>query len=181
MAGCSKTEGEYNMKDVEIRHFEIDESFITNSKNGSYEIIEPLWWSVSIYDGEDKYNADLSEFSIEQRYIFAITWYIAEVNNGGHDQLYFNSTGIVTEDALNGFKELGLTVNYNILKESFDLMEGLPSKDREKRQEQLEKLEPIFDDLDNRFYDTACEQTLMDYIIRNSSKFYFSGTVEIPN
>jgi hypothetical protein len=63
-------------------------------------VIDPLWWSVSIHDGPKKYEADLGHFSYPQRYIFAIQWYVAEVNNGGHNQFFFNSTGIVWKDAL---------------------------------------------------------------------------------
>lgn len=181
LSGCSKLSGEKDMIDYEQKHFDINESFILNSQNGSFEIIEPLWWSVDIYNGEEKYTSDLSNFTKEQRYIYAINWYLAEVNNGGHEQFYFNSTGIVAEDALEGFKELGLIENYNILKESFVLMGGVPSKDREERQNQLEKLEPNFEELDNRFYDTEFETVMIKYIRDNSSKFYFEGTVEIPN
>lgn len=181
LSGCSKLSGGKNMIDYEQKDFEINETFILNSQNGSYEIIEPLWWSVDIYNGEEKYTSDLSKFSKEQRYVFAINWYLAEVNNGGHDQFYYNSTGIVAEDALQGFKELGLIENYNILKESFVLMGGLPSKDREERQNQLDKLEPNFEELDNRFYNTEFETVMIKYIRDNSSKFYFTGTVEIPN
>ena len=50
------------------------------------EMIQPLWWSVSIYDGEEQYRRDLEGFTAPQRYLFALQWYLAEVNNGGHDQ-----------------------------------------------------------------------------------------------
>ena len=47
-------------------------------------------------------------------------WYIAEVNNGGHDQFYFNSTGIVWKDALAGFGELGIDEAVEIIQEQLD-------------------------------------------------------------
>jgi len=37
--------------------------------NDDFRIIEPVWWSVSIYDGEEKYNEDLEQFTIPQRYV----------------------------------------------------------------------------------------------------------------
>ena len=76
------------------------------------EIIDPLWWSVSIYDGEEQYQRDLEGFTAPQRYLFALQWYLAEVNNGGHDQFYSNSTGIVWEDAMNGAREMGMEPYY---------------------------------------------------------------------
>ena len=160
--------------------FDINEEFIDDTKNGSFEIIEPLWRSVDICSDEQKYESDLSKFTLEQRYVFAISSYIAEVNNGGHDQFYFNSTGIVTEDALKGFKAIGLNENYSILKKSIERLGGMPLKDRYKRQKQLEKSEANFDDLNTAFYNTNPEIELMKYIKANKDKFYFKGDVTIP-
>ena len=68
-----------------------------------FAVIEPVFWSVSIYDGPEKYESDLASFSNEQRLLLAYHWYLSEVNNGGHDQFYYNSTGIVWRDALKAF------------------------------------------------------------------------------
>lgn len=56
-----------------------------------------------------------------------------EANNGGHDQVYFNSTGIVWKDALKGFEEIGHQQAYNILEQSAERIDGNPSLDRSKR------------------------------------------------
>jgi hypothetical protein len=64
-----------------------------------FVVIEPVFWSVSIYDGLERYEEDLANFSAEQRLVFAYHWYLSEVNNGGHDQFYYNSSGIVWPDA----------------------------------------------------------------------------------
>ena len=60
-----------------------------------YKIIEPLWWTVDIYQGEKIYSDGLGQFTENQKFVFAIEWYFAEVNNGGHSQFFSNSTGIV--------------------------------------------------------------------------------------
>ena len=96
--------------------YDISEDVIENKD--VYTIIEPAWWCINIYDGEAAYKRDLEQFATEQKHIFAIEWYITEVNNGGHDQFYFNSTGIVWEDAMQGFEAVGLKNNYEIIKES---------------------------------------------------------------
>jgi len=129
----------------------IDDDLI--DKGDPYAIIDPVWWIVSIYDGEQRYNDDLKSFSQAQRYLFAVIWYMAEVNNGGHDQFYFNSTGIVWKDALAGFKVLGIYAAAEIVQESAVRMGGNPSLDRYTRQGQLDAYEPDFDDLDTRFYE----------------------------
>ena len=148
----------------------------------SQSIIDPLWFSVSIYDGEERYNLDLQKFSLPQRYILAIQWYIAEVNNGGHDQFYFNSTGIVWQDALNGLLEVGHKKAYDILKTSADRLGGSPSLDRFERQEQLENSNADFDDLDNEFYGIIdLDELIMVYIRSHKTDFFFEGAIEKSN
>jgi len=146
-------------------------------------IIAPLWWSVSIYDSEEKYENDLKPFTLPQRYVFAIQWYVAEVCNGGHSQFYDNSTGIVWEDALRGLQEIGATENIDILKESVARMGGAPSKVRETRWEQLEQHNCVFDDLDDRFYASETAATMQallhKYITKNASAFYFDGEITV--
>jgi len=163
----------------------IDDKFIESAKSG-YDIIEPVWYSVSLYDGDEQYYNDLNIFSKEQSYVFAVKWYLAEVYNGGHYQFYDNSTGIVWEEALAGAKEIGLDEVYSIIKKSVDIMGGSPSKDRAERQETLDNIaqenEDLFDDEDKALYDIDdyfIEKKIMEYIKSNREKFYFNGTITI--
>jgi len=71
-----------------------------------FAVIEPVFLSVSIYDGPERYEEDLANFSTEQRLVLAYHWYLSEVNNGGHDQFYYNSTGIVWRDGSKRFVNL---------------------------------------------------------------------------
>ena len=87
---------------------ELVEDIKSLEENPSFDIVEPMWGTISIYDGYQKYLQSAQTFTLEQRYLLAITWYFAEVNNGGHHQFLYNSTGIVWEDALNGFKHFGM-------------------------------------------------------------------------
>ena len=144
-------------------------------------IVEPMWWSVSIYDGPAIYHRDLQKFSQPQRYLLAILWYEAEVNNGGHHQFYLNSTGIVWKDALRGFQEIGANEHAHILQESANKLGGLPSLDHDARQFQLRKLDlDAFEELDNRFYEKPFHNYLVKYIKANRADFYFDGVVNKP-
>ncbi|WP_432664409.1 DMP19 family protein [Wukongibacter baidiensis] len=181
-SGCKNVGLEENeMTKKELVEITIDDEVINS--NDVFRIIEPLWWNVSIYDGEEQYFRDLQPFTDSQRYVFAIIWYLSEVNNGGHDQFYFNSTGIVWEDAMKGFEVIGLKKNYEIIKESTMRLGGYPSKDRIERNNQLEKLEPEFDDLDDRLYklEKDIDEELLEYIKNNREEFYFKGDVEKPS
>ena len=179
-AGCTTGADGVKKMGYKTQNLIIDEDVIKS--NDEFRVIEPVWWSVSIYDGEDQYNKDLEQFTIQQRYVFAIYWYMYEVNNGGHDQFYFNSTGIVWEDAMNGFQAINAYENYSIIRESANAIGGSPNKDREKRQNELEKYEPDFTELDERFYasESSMIEMLRTYIRDNAESFYFNGKVQIP-
>lgn len=158
----------------------VDDSLI--NANDAQDVIEPLWWSVSIYDGEEQYENDLMPFTMPQRYVFAMQWYEVEICNGGHVQFYSNSTGIVWEDAMKGFMAIGANKNVDIIKESAIRMGGSPSKDRKEREKQIDNLHPEFDDLDDLFYANKSErmELLHIYIKTNAKDFYFSGNVIMP-
>lgn len=166
-------------RDKKTVHITVDDTTI-NANYYSRDIVAPLWWSVSTDKGEEKYENDLKPFSIPQRYLFAIEWYIAEVNNGGHDQFYFNSTGIVWEDALKGFEAIGASKNVEILKESIARIGGNPSKDHMTRQENLLDIKELdLSDLDKLYYESEGDvmNLLCSYIKANAKDFYFSGKV----
>lgn len=79
-----------------------------------------------IYGTEGAYRESISGASPGQIAIFAVTWYMSEVNNGGHYQFFSNSTGIVWEDALAGLELIGDEERASILKESIDHIPGKP-------------------------------------------------------
>ncbi|HRG08525.1 MAG TPA: DMP19 family protein [Cyclobacteriaceae bacterium] len=148
------------------------------------ELLKPLW-TVNIYDGKEKYEDDLKPFSIPQRSVFAIMWYINEVSNGGHLQFYSNSTGIVWEDAVKGFKLIGLEEHIRIIEESIVRFGVRPSFDRQERCNQLKFLALNFHDLDTRFYEAKrsvnLDKQILNYIKKNSTAFYFEGNVRFQD
>lgn len=147
-------------------------------------IVEPLWWSVDIYDDVGAYEASLSGFTQPQRLVLAVVWYASEVNNGGHDQFFFNSTGIVWPDALAGLEAAGAESFAQILREAAARFGDPPPRDRKQRVRSLDELGIAFDDLDDRFYAEdqrlGLDTMLLEYIRRNRQEFHFSGEVEVP-
>lgn len=164
----------------ETVHIVVDDSTIAGGN--SWGIIEPVWWSANIYEGSGLYEQSLQPFSQSQRYVFAVRWYLSEVNNGGHDQFYSNATGIVWQDALDGLKAMGIEKAANILRISADRLGGSPSLDREERDQQFEEHQPDFDDCDDALYKLQervdFEERVMDFIRKHPSDFAFSGTIE---
>jgi hypothetical protein len=123
----------------------------------------------------------MEEFSREQRLIFALAWYMSEVNNGGHHQFYSNSTGIVWKDACRAFSAINIKKGADIILSSADRMDGDPSLDRDVRREQLAKFIPDFGDLDTAFYELKkkadIERAMLDYIREHAAAFHFSGEI----
>ena len=160
-------------------HIVVNDKIIDGGDLGS--IMDPVWISVSIYDGPKQYNSDKAAFSKAQQFVFSVHWYFIEVNNGGHSQFYWNSTGIVWEEALQGLEEIGLKNIHQVLKKSIERFEGNPSKERAIRQGQSEEID--FDDLDDQFYGYEekiddIELVLIQYIQQNRQAFFFNGVVD---
>lgn len=171
------------MKDVFL---DFNEKDIEAGKYDSWDLIEPLWWNVSIYDGIDVYNSDLNHFTDSQRKIFALYWYDSEVNNGGHYQFFSNSTGIVWKDVYEGLKMIGApTLAYN-LKKAIDAFGGEIPFDRVERQNLLEELyeDENFDQIDKfylSFFKKNISEILNEFVKDNASEFVVNGTFQMPD
>lgn len=166
----------------ENRRVIVDDALIDSGE--PHEVTEPVWWTGDIYGTEDEYKRSLGDFSRPQVLLFAALWYLGEVNNGGHDQFYFNSTGIVWKDALEAFSAFGLTEVVDVIAESARRFPTMPSLVRTERQEALLSAEPVFDDLDDRLYDLQeqhdVDGLMMKFVQENREAFYFDGTLSIP-
>lgn len=132
-----------------------------------FAVIEPVFLLVSIYDGPQRYEEDLANFSTEQRL------------NGGHDQFYYNGTGIVWPDAVEAFRELGHLEVVAIINASVKRLGGNPSLDREERQQQMEQMKPNFEDLDQELFRLEeradFDDKVLEFIRTHRESFLFSG------
>mgnify|MGYP000851399613 FL=1 len=93
------------------------------------------------YEGYEKYLMTSERFTLEQRYLCTIRRYFEEVIHGRYHQFFYNSTGIVWEDALNGFKHFGIPEFADNFQKVIDCYGGTISFDREERWNMLESLE----------------------------------------
>ena len=154
----------------------VDDSTIDSGN--VFDVLEPVWWTANIYDDYHAYKQSIAQFSVEQRFAHAIMWYDAEVSNGGHEQFYANSTGIVWQNALMGFDAIKHQQAFDILNESVMRFGGSPDFDRESRYQQMITNSLEFEDLDERFYELEIFTDLKNYIFKNRHSFYFTGRVE---
>ena len=150
-----------------------------------WSINEPAYWSINIYGSYDDYLESAKGFTIEQRYLNAICWYFAEVNNGGHHQFFYNSTGIVWEDALAGLRLFKMDELADNLQSVINYFGGSIPFDRVDRWTILQDWEnntEFFDFLDEKDdavykYDGIFEDV---FVHENPHLFVFDGTYTIP-
>jgi hypothetical protein len=104
------------------------------------------------------------------------------ITSGGHDQFYDNSTGIVWPEALKAFSVVGPAEVVTIIETSAARLGGSPSLDREERQEQLERTNADFEDLDQALFkleqQVDFDEKVLEFIRTNRQGFFFSGVVE---
>ena len=116
-----------------------------------WTINEPAYWTINIYGSYDNYLESAKGFTVEQRYLNAICWYFAEVNNGGHHQFFYNSTGIVWEDALASLRLFKMDILADNLQFIIDYFGGSVPFNREERWTILKEWDDeVFDFLDGK-------------------------------
>lgn len=164
------------------KYFDLNEKDIAEGKYSAWDLIQPLWYTVSIYDGLDVYEQNLKPFTEAQRKILALFWYDSEVCNGGHDQFFFNSTGIVWKDALECMRMIGAGKYAQNFQKAVDLFGGRIPFDRSERIAALEKLreEEGFDDfeqIDSFYYDDGedIDQLMNEYVKSHAADFVVKG------
>lgn len=101
-----------------------------------------------------------------------------EINNGGFNQYFFNSSGDFTHETITSLRTIGANKTADILQQAIDQFpNSTVPKDRSQRQEVLEKIEDkaneVWEQLDQAFY--KYEDNLYDlnieYIKNNRSSF----------
>jgi hypothetical protein len=147
-----------------------------SSETLASDVIGVMWEIVDFYQDKATYDKSSAPATRGQRAIYACTWYLCEVENGGHDQFFFNSTGMVWQDALDGLKLIGAEPFLEIYQQALACFpESTPSFDRTERTEQLNSIEPgVLDVLDNPVYDFVggLEPYFNKYIQENPEEFF---------
>jgi hypothetical protein len=133
------------------------------------------------FENGEHYTLDkISKLTKGQQAVFSTWWLEAEVNNGGFNQFYFNSSGQYAEMAEIGFKTIGaekfseLTLRANnIFTENKERLEEFDDGTMESFSESY-KDNPL-NDLDTEFYKLYDSENISDlrikYIRENNKEF----------
>lgn len=110
-----------------------------------------------------------------QRLLCGVYFYRDDVTNGGHWQYFWNYTGNLWQEALDGAKALRLPEE-KILREAVALFpKKQPGSTQRERRKRLAKISRAkFDALDNRFYALSGErdETIRQYVDEHPDEFF---------
>lgn len=102
----------------------------------------------------------------------------AEVNNGGFDQYFFNTSGKYSQETLEALKKIGAVKTYKIVEEAFRIFPENPiPKDIEKRRDILENINSAtserWTELEDKFYlyEENIGGLLLKYVKEHKSEF----------
>ncbi len=102
--------------------------------------------------------------------LYNVFWIVGEVNNGGFNQYFYNSSGDHSADAIEALNNIGAIQTKELLQDAINKFpnSNVPSN-RDERIKILNKIDPdnsIFNDLDSRFYDLSedLENLTIQYI-----------------
>lgn len=114
--------------------------------NDYWRYVEPIWDSVSIYDGGEVFLREFNKATEKQRVLFATHWAQSEIMNGGLGQFFSNSTGVLAPEAVEGFKKLGMPKCASILSEAMKFFGNDYPRERYVRESALESFYQEFGD-----------------------------------
>jgi hypothetical protein len=125
-----------------------------------------------------EYGDDYSKLTEQQKLFYFNQNLEREINNGGFNQYFYNSSGNYAHETVISLKEIGANKTADILQKAIDEFpnKNVP-KDRDERIEVIEKIEDNannkWEELDKQFYQYEDNLNLLniEYIKKNASSF----------
>ena len=106
-----------------------------------WRLVGAIWKKVSIYYGGDVFLRGYAEISDKQKILLSTHWAQSEIGNGGLRQFFWNSTGVLAPEAVQGFRALGMVRIASVIEEAMMFFESPYPRDRNRRIKALEDSE----------------------------------------
>lgn len=110
------------------------------SKTNYWEQIEEAFEAVDIYETYDVFKEGAAQYPEWKIAILAVHWTMSEVVNGGLQQYFSNSTGILAPEAVLGFQHIGKPELAAALEKAMALLGTPYPRERKDRAERLAAL-----------------------------------------
>ncbi|WP_320814931.1 DMP19 family protein [Flavobacterium sp.] len=151
---------------------EIDKALLIKDETESIvKIQEILWKKTQLYEDFENLN------EAEKTFLY-VEILEAEINNGGFDQYFFNSSGDYANETLESLKKIGAHKTAKLVEEAFSYFPETPiPKDNNKRRKLLENIDTKtsekWNELEDKFY--LYEENIgglaLEYVRRNKAEF----------
>lgn len=127
---------------------------------------------------KSNYGEKIDKLNDSQKTFLLIENLEREINNGGFNQFYFNSSGDFANETVDALIKIGANKTAEIVKKAnSEFNNGTVPKDRRKRHIELEKIEEKaeekWDNLDTQFYkyEDNLTELLIAFVLKNKSDF----------
>ena len=151
---------------------EIEKALLIKDETESIlKIQEILWKKTELFDDFENLN------EAEKTFLY-VEILEAEINNGGFDQFFFNSSGDYANETLEALKRIGATKTAKLVEEAYSYFPEDPiPKNNEKRREILENIDEQTSEkwtqLEDKFYlyEENIGSLVLDYVRKNINDF----------
>jgi hypothetical protein len=99
-----------------------------------WNAIDPIWDVVNFYDGEETYFASIATLDRSLVLLYAAHFAYSEIDNGGFQQFYWNSTGTIGPETVEGYRLIGMPELAALVERASALLESPYPRDRQLRQ-----------------------------------------------
>ena len=140
-------------------HLTVSARRYTFGMSDHWRVIEASWEHINIYDGADVFRNTYDSAPKISGLMFAAHFCQSEVCNGGFHQFFWNSTGVLAPEAIEGFRRIGQHEVAEVVETAMGLLGASYLRDRAERQERLSRVpKTALDSLDEKFFSLiGCE------------------------
>ena len=118
-----------------------------------WDLIEPYWEKISVYDGPAKFLAQFAQVPETIGHLYASHFAQSEISNGGMHQLFWNNTGVLVPEAISGFRALNLGAFADQLANAANLLGPIYPRECPPRRKILEAMpSDVFREFDDIFF-----------------------------
>jgi uncharacterized protein DUF4375 len=105
---------------------------------GYWDLVDPIWETVSIYDGPDTFLQQYAASPEASRVLFAAHWCQSEICNGGFDQFFSNNTGVLAPEGVEAFRKIGMPQIAALIEQAISALGPTYPRDRDEREDAIE-------------------------------------------
>jgi hypothetical protein len=124
-----------------------------DSAEKHWKLIEPIWETIEIYDGPEVFRRTYDSVPRKAGLLFAAHSCQSEVCNGWFRQFFWNSTGVLAPEAVEGMKAIGCPEMASVIQTAIDRLVVSFVRERPARQALIDALpHDYFDEQDEHFF-----------------------------